>query len=69
MRASEKLSALQNRLVLRSFFEVNCVLADVITESGEIIDHGYMHTSPVLWQCHQSHIVATISIHTPDVVN
>jgi hypothetical protein len=54
---------------LQSFFEVNCVLEDVITESGEIIDHGYLHTSPVLWQRHQSRILATISIHTPDVVN
>ncbi len=51
------------------FFEVNCVLEDVIAESDEIIDHGYMHMSPVLWQHHQSHILATISIHTPDVVN
>jgi len=51
------------------FFEVNCVLEDVISEFGEIIDHGYMHTSSVLWQRHQSHILATNSIHTPDAVN
>ena len=50
-------------------FLVNCVLEDVITESGEIINHGNMRRSLILWQCHQSRILATNLIHTPDVVN
>ena len=45
------------------------MLEDVITESGEMIDHGNMHRSPILWQCHQSRILATNLKHTPDVVN
>ena len=45
------------------------MLEDVISESGEIIDHGYMHGEPVLWQRHQYRILATNSIHTLDVVN
>jgi len=46
-----------------------CTLEDVISEPGEIFDHGYVQRSTVLWQCHQSRISAKISIHTPDVVN
>ena len=45
------------------------MLEDVISEPGEIFDHGYVQRSTVLWQCHQSRISAKISIHTPDVVN
>ena len=44
-------------------------MLEVIAESGEIIDHGHMHTSPILWQRHQSRTLAKISTHTPDVVN
>jgi len=45
------------------------MLEDVISEPGEIFDHGYVQRSTILWQRHQSRIFAKISIHTPDVVN
>ena len=45
------------------------MLEDVISEPGEIFDHRYVHMNPVLWQRHQSRILAKISIKTPDVVD
>ncbi len=45
------------------------MLENVISVFGEIIDHRYMHRSPILWQRHQCCILATNSIHNPDVLN